>query len=315
MEAQRANGEAAATWILVATRRPGSPPVSDEASEPWRVALQAGPGTRTPAGRADESQRWQSRRAETVLAATVGRPTRRSRRLGRQRKASLGTLAALAAAPPVSHKRGTDRPLPLTNHARPGRATRARGAVDRASRRLARAWLALVVSMPCRGRARMRRSPPAATARTPRASTTPPIRETHVRPRRGPRAGRRSRDTRHRRDRARPRNRRRRTPRAADPSERAASGAAGSRGSGAPDVSEPGRSPAGWNARSTAGRAARAAPAAGPGTGRPPGRSRRHPASTSGGSIPLPASGHSASDAPRELPRPTRRPPAGAGRP
>ena len=35
-------------WILVATRRPGSPPVSQEASEPWRVALQAGPGTRTP---------------------------------------------------------------------------------------------------------------------------------------------------------------------------------------------------------------------------------------------------------------------------
>ena len=43
MEAQRANGEAAATWILVATRQPGNSPVSDEASEPWRVALQAGP--------------------------------------------------------------------------------------------------------------------------------------------------------------------------------------------------------------------------------------------------------------------------------
>ena len=48
MEAHRANGEAAATWILVATRRPGNPPVSDEASEPWRVALQAGPGRSLP---------------------------------------------------------------------------------------------------------------------------------------------------------------------------------------------------------------------------------------------------------------------------
>ena len=71
----------------------GEPPGIDEASEPRRVALQAGPGTLS--GRADESQRWQARRAETVLAATVGRPARRSRRLGRQRKASQGTLAAL----------------------------------------------------------------------------------------------------------------------------------------------------------------------------------------------------------------------------
>ena len=54
-----------------------------------------------------------------------------------------------------------------------------------------------------------------------------------VRPRRGPRAGRRSRDTRLRRDRSqRPGNRRRRIPRAADPSENPASGAAGSRRSG-----------------------------------------------------------------------------------
>ena len=71
----------------------GEPPGSHEASEPWRVALQAGPGTIS--GRADVAQRWQARRAETVLAAAVGQPTRRSRRLGRQRKASQGTLAAL----------------------------------------------------------------------------------------------------------------------------------------------------------------------------------------------------------------------------
>ena len=73
----------------------GEPPGVHEVSEPWRVALQAGPEALTPSGRADKAQRWQSRRAETVLAATVGQPARRSRRLGRQRKASQGTLAAL----------------------------------------------------------------------------------------------------------------------------------------------------------------------------------------------------------------------------
>ena len=92
----------------------GEPPGIDEASEPWRVALQAGPGAFTASGRADESQRWQARRAETVLAATVGRPARRSRRMGRQRKASQGTLAALAAAPPVSHSEAADRPSELS---------------------------------------------------------------------------------------------------------------------------------------------------------------------------------------------------------
>ena len=111
----------------------GEPPGIDEASEPWRVALQAGPGTFP--GRADESQRWQARRAETVLAATVGPPTRRSRRLGRQRKASQGTLAALAAAPPVSHSEGR---IAHQHSATPrpprGRMTRPRGAVDQASR-------------------------------------------------------------------------------------------------------------------------------------------------------------------------------------
>ena len=93
-------------------RRPGNPPGIDDASEPWRVALQAGPGTLP--GRADEAQRWQARRAETGLAAPVGPPTRRSRRLGRQRKASQGTLAALAAAPPVSLSETTDRPFQLS---------------------------------------------------------------------------------------------------------------------------------------------------------------------------------------------------------
>ena len=94
----------------------GEPPGVHEVSEPWRVALQAGPGTFS--GRADEAQRWQARRAETVLAATVGRPTRRSRRLGRQRKASKGTLAALLRLRPsrtarqriAHHNLATPRP-------------------------------------------------------------------------------------------------------------------------------------------------------------------------------------------------------------
>ncbi len=90
----------------------GEPPGIDDASEPWRVALQAGPGALP--GRADEAQRLQARRAETVLAATVGQPARRSRRLGRQRKASQGTLAALAAAPPVSLSEAADRPSALS---------------------------------------------------------------------------------------------------------------------------------------------------------------------------------------------------------
>ena len=113
----------------------GEPPGVHEVSEPWRVALQAGPEALTPSGRADQAQRWQARRAETVLAATVGRPARRSRRLGRQRKASQGTLAALAAAPPVSRSEGRIAHHNLATPRPPrGRMTRSRGAVDPASR-------------------------------------------------------------------------------------------------------------------------------------------------------------------------------------
>ena len=73
----------------------GEPPGIDEASEPWRVALQAGPGAFTASGRADEAQRWQSRRAETVLAATVGHRHARAAALDGKRKGVKGTLAAL----------------------------------------------------------------------------------------------------------------------------------------------------------------------------------------------------------------------------
>ena len=68
---------------------------------------------------------------------------------------------------------------------------------------------------------------------------------------------------------------------------------------GAPDASEPGRSPAGRSASSTADRAARAVPTAGPGTRRPPGRSRRRPASGSGCRSPFPLPANNASDARR----------------
>ena len=122
------NGEAAAAWILVATRRPGKPPVVMK--PPSRGAWRCKRGRGTFPGRVDEAQRWQARRAETVLAATVGRPARRSRRLGRQRKASQGTLAALLRLRPSRAARDGS---PISTHQpRPprGRMTRSRGAVD-----------------------------------------------------------------------------------------------------------------------------------------------------------------------------------------
>ena len=85
-----------------------------EVSEPWRVALQAGPGALTSSGRADKPQRWQARRAETVLAATVGHRHAAAAALDGKRKGVKGTLAALAAAPPVSRSEAADRPSALS---------------------------------------------------------------------------------------------------------------------------------------------------------------------------------------------------------
>ena len=127
------NGQAATARILVATRRPGNPPVvmKPPSRGAWRCKRGRG---HSVSGRAEEAQRWQARRAETVLAATVGRPTRRSRRLGRQRKASQGTLAALLRLRPSRAAR--DGSPISTYQPRPprGRMTRSRGAVDPASR-------------------------------------------------------------------------------------------------------------------------------------------------------------------------------------
>ena len=113
MEAQRANGEAAAARILVATRRPGNPPglMMPPSRGAWRC--KRGRGRSLP-GRADEPQRWQARRAETGLAATVGYRHAAAAALDGKRKGVKGTLAALAAAPPVSHSEATVRPFQLS---------------------------------------------------------------------------------------------------------------------------------------------------------------------------------------------------------
>ena len=77
----------------------------------WRC--KRGRGRSIP-GRADEPQRWQARRAETGLAATVGHRHAAAAALDGKRKGVKGTLAALAAAPPVSHSEATDRPFQLS---------------------------------------------------------------------------------------------------------------------------------------------------------------------------------------------------------
>ncbi len=77
----------------------------------WRC--KRGRGRSLP-GRADESRRLQARRAETGLAATVGYRHAAAAALDGKRKGVKGTLAALAAAPPVSHSEATVRPFQLS---------------------------------------------------------------------------------------------------------------------------------------------------------------------------------------------------------
>ena len=93
-------------------RRPGNPPVLTMPPSRGAWRCKPGRGCAVP-GRADEAHRLQARRAETVLAATAGPPTRRSRHMGRQRKASQGTLAALLRLRPS--REAADRPLQLTH--------------------------------------------------------------------------------------------------------------------------------------------------------------------------------------------------------
>ena len=65
------NGEAATGRDLLGPkRRPSETPGIHDAAKPWRVALQW--GRRGPPRPCEPLRRWQSRRAETGLAATVG---------------------------------------------------------------------------------------------------------------------------------------------------------------------------------------------------------------------------------------------------
>ena len=71
-------------------------------------------------------------------------PTRRSRRMGRQAQRRQGHSRSTCCGSARLAQRGDGSPITTQlPHARPGRATRARGAVDCASR-------ARLVSMPCR---------------------------------------------------------------------------------------------------------------------------------------------------------------------
>ena len=138
MEAQRANGEAAAARILVTARQPGNPPVINDV-EPWRVALQRGRRGSPLAVRTNRNA------GIRIAPKPCSRPLSDNRHaraaaLDGKRKGVKGTLAAPAAAPPVSRKRGDGSPITTQlPHARPGAALRPRGAVDHASPRLARA--------------------------------------------------------------------------------------------------------------------------------------------------------------------------------
>ena len=85
-------------------------------------------------GRADEAQRWQSRRAETVLAATVGHRHAAAAALDGKRKGVIGTLAAPAAAPTVSHSEARIAHYHLATPPPRGRVMRPWGEIDRASR-------------------------------------------------------------------------------------------------------------------------------------------------------------------------------------
>ena len=111
----------------------GEPPGIDEASEPWRVALQAGPGALTP---------WPCGRTATLASAArrnrarghCRTPTRRSRRLGRQRKASRALSQHLLR---LRRSRTARDGSPISTqlpHARPGaaRAVPGRGRLHRA---------------------------------------------------------------------------------------------------------------------------------------------------------------------------------------
>ena len=131
MEAHKMNGEAAAAWILVATRRPGNPPVLMK--PPSRGAWRCKRGR----GRSFPLAVWMNRNAGIRIAPKpCSRPLSddrhaRAAALDGKRKGVKGTLAAHAAAPPVSHSEGRIAHQHLATPRPPrGRAMRTRGAVD-----------------------------------------------------------------------------------------------------------------------------------------------------------------------------------------
>ena len=124
------NGEAAAGRDLSGLkRRPSETPGIHDAAKPRRVALQWGRrGSPRPCG---PPRRWQSRRAETGLAATVGPRHAAAAAWDGKRKGVRGTLAALLR---LRRSRVARRRIAHYNSATPrpprGRAMRIRGAVD-----------------------------------------------------------------------------------------------------------------------------------------------------------------------------------------
>ena len=152
MEAQRANGEAAAAGDLPGSeRQPGNPPVFNDV-EPWRVALQAGPGTLTP---------WPCGRSATLAGAA-----RRNRARGHCRTTDTPqpphwTASVKASRALSQHRlrlrlsRTASDGSPITTqlpHARPGRCAAAPGCGRSCLAAARRVWLARAVPMPCRVR-------------------------------------------------------------------------------------------------------------------------------------------------------------------
>ena len=97
---------------LGSKRRPGETPGMHDAAKPWRVALQRGRrGSPRPCG---PPRRWQARRAETGLAATVGQRHAAAAAWDGKRKGVTGQSRSTAAAPPVSRSEAMDRPSQLS---------------------------------------------------------------------------------------------------------------------------------------------------------------------------------------------------------
>ena len=129
------NGEAAAAWILVATRRPGNPPVLVKPPSRGAWRCKRGRGRSLPL--AVRTKRNAGKRGAPKPCSRPLSDDRHARAaaLDGKRKGVKGTLAAHAAAPPVSHSEGR-----IAHHhsatPRPprGRVMRTRGAVDHVSR-------------------------------------------------------------------------------------------------------------------------------------------------------------------------------------